>query len=288
MIANKLEYHIDSKLRETNSESDSDFYYKLDIPSNIIDKLTHVSVTYFTCPKSAYVIEESDNRNKFQIWKNGVGYIDIELTEGNYVNTNIYGDTYDIKKQLKTKLDEATGNTWTISKYLHPYTETGKLLFTCDDATNKKFVFNTYNNNIRDIMGFNDILTESEIFTNSIISTTITNLNKNNVIYLTSDICMHENKDRALGGHSILDCIYLSQNKLLSFVTSQYDLIFNMKDFSKKKNGIYHFKIYNEDGRNMILNNVSLSFTICLFTYIDVSKLLKKISDYIDFRSINL
>lgn len=242
MILNKLEYHIDSKLREPGSNSDSDFTYRLDIPSQIVDKITNVSVTYFTCPKSAYVIENNDDRNKFQVWKNGIGYIDVTLTEGNYINTNTYGDTYDIKKELKTKLDTATGDTWTLSKYLHPEVETGKILFECDDATNKMFVYNTYNNNIREIMGFGNIDEETSIFTTWITWTTITNLNKNNVVYLTSDICIHENKDRALNGNSILDCIYLSQNKLLSFITSQHDLIYNMKDFWRKKNGVYSFK----------------------------------------------
>lgn len=62
-----------------------------------------VSCVYFTCPKSSYVVESSNNRNKFEIWKDGTGYIEVSLQEGNYWNTNTYGDLYDIKKELKTK-----------------------------------------------------------------------------------------------------------------------------------------------------------------------------------------
>jgi hypothetical protein len=284
MIINKLDFHIDTKLREKNSESDTNFYYKLDIPQEYINKITHVSLLYFTCPKSAYVVEANNNRNLFLLWKEGIGYINIYITEGNYTNTNTYGDTYDIKKELKTQLDNATGNVWTISKYLHPNVETGKFLFECDDATNKKFDFSTTTNNINEIMGFSNITSETEIFTNSIVSTTICNLNKDNVIYITSDICVQDNKELNLNSNSILDVIYISQNKLLSFITETHDIINNMKLFSKKKNGIYHFKLFDEKGLIIELNNISLSFTLTLFTYVDVYNIINKISNYIDYK----
>lgn len=287
MIINKLDFHIDSKLKESNSESDTSFFYKLEIPSTIIDKITHVSLLSFTCPKSAYVIEENNKRNYFRVWKEGVGFIDIYLTEGNYSNTNTYGDTYDIKKEIKTKLDNATGDVWTISKYLHPNTETGKLLFECDNLSNKYFDFSTTINNINEILGFADISNITQTFTNSIISTTICNLNKDNIIYVTSDICTHENKDLSIGSNSILDCLYISQNKLLSFITSSNNIIDVMKPFSKKKNGIYHFELYDEKGLIIELNNISLSFTISLFTYIDLDNIFKKISNYIDYQLLN-
>lgn len=287
MIYNKLDFHIDSKLKESNSESDTNFFYKLEIPSIIIDKLTHVSLISFTCPKSAYVIEENNNRNHFRLWKNGIGFIDIYLTEGNYSNTNNYGDTYDIKKEIKTKLDNATGDVWTISKYLHPNTETGKFLFECDDNSNKYFDFSLNVNNINEVLGFADIAEQTQIFTTSIVSTTICNLNKDNVIYITSNICMQDNKDLSIGSNSILDCLYISQNKLLSFITSYNNIIDVMKPFSKNKSGIYKFELYDEKGLIIELNNISLSFTISLFTYIDVDNIFKKISNYIDYKLLN-
>lgn len=282
MITNKLEYHINSKLREDNSVSGSNFFYKFDIPDNLIKKINKVSLTYATIPKSVYVIEDNDDRNKFEIWKNGVGYITITLTEGNYVDTLIYGDNYDIKKELKNKLDAATGDVWTITRYLHPTTQTGKFLYECSDTTDKKFRFSTYESNINQVMGFHEE-TETEIFTTSIISTSVCNLNKNNTVYLVSDICITDNKDKALHGQNVLDCIYISQNRLLSYTTSQHDLIDNMKDFNYKNNSIFNFVLYNENGLNIELNGVPINFTIVLFTYTPYENMLKKISNFIDF-----
>lgn len=83
-----------------------------------------------------------------------------------------------------------------MTKYLHPNVETGKIKFVCDDATNKKFRFSSFNSNIKAVLGFNDV-EETDIFTTTINSSTVCNLNKNNVVYLVWDLCVHENKDRA-------------------------------------------------------------------------------------------
>lgn len=282
MISNRLEYHIDSKLKMSNSVSDSDFFYQILIPQYLFKKINKVSCEYSTIPKSSYIIEGVYNRNKFIIWKEGVGNIEIELTEGNYRNTHIYGDTYDLKKHLKIKLDNATGDIWTISKYLHPDTETGKLLYFCNDATNKKFIFSNYENNLSEVLGFGNIA-ETDIFTDSIISTSIINLNKNNMCYIVSDICITENTDTILKGQSVLDCIYLNNQQLLSYNTNTQSILEDMKTFNHKTASIFHFKLYNENGENMILNGITVAFTIVLFTYTPYENLFKKISNFIDY-----
>jgi len=285
MIINKLDFHIDSKLKENNSLDNSNFLYTLDIPTNLINQLTHISVTQFTCPKSSYCVEANDNRNIFQIYMNGQ-YINISLDEGNYSNTDIYGDKYDIKKQLKTKLDLATGYVWTITKYLFPNVETGKLYYVCSDNSPKQFIFNTYKNNISDIMGFSELNNIS--FNDTLISTSVINLNKNNVIYLVSDLCINYNRDLSVTqGNSILSTLYVSQNRLLSYVTQEYDMIYNMKVFNNNKNNVYNFKLFNEDGLPLVLNNVAIQISISIFTYIPIEKIIKKINDYIDYKIIS-
>lgn len=63
-----------------------------------------------------------------------------------------------------------------------------------------------------------------------------------------------------------------------------------MKKFSKNKSSIFHFKLFNEDGNGMVLNGVSISFTIIIFTYTPFDSFFKKIRDFIDylmFKEIN-
>lgn len=91
-----------------------------------MDKLNCVWLVYITIPKSEYVVEQNDDRNKFILWTQSKGNIIIWLDEGNYSNPNKYGDLYDIKFHLVQKLNYYTNYNWTITKYLYPNTETGK------------------------------------------------------------------------------------------------------------------------------------------------------------------
>lgn len=284
-ITNKIEFNINSKYRiNFDNSTASNFNYELNIPQYLLTELNMCSVVYGCIPKSYYNIEEEYNRNMFVLWVQGVGNINISLTEGTYQNSeNPLITIYDIKVELKNKLDALGYGVWTISNYEYPYRQTGKLQFHTTDNTNKSFLFNVYDNDLYQTLGFDK--DSNIIFTNDITSTNVINMNQESILYLVSDISNTDNNDFL--GNGIIETIYPSQSKMMSYVIFSNNILENFRRINITSTKNFNFRLLNSNGREVILHGCEISFTLIIFTYTPHEYIYDKISKYIDYKIFN-
>lgn len=270
MIDNLITYNITSKNRLEGSTNN--FIIKLNIPVDIINIITNVSITDISIPKSFYQIE--NGFNTFSLYENDE-LITIILPAGNYTKNQLF--TYLNGHMTDQSIN---GITYTITDEQSFY-DTGKIKITTDKPLIiKKLLFSK--NDIYQFLGFN---TDIEyIFTTEIISPNIINLNSEDVLLLHSNICSNNNND-LLGGSDVLCSIYTSGQKNYSYITKSFDLIYNMKPFTN--NNYFKFYLTNENNNIIDLGGIDLNFVLNLFTYTPNNKIYNKINNLINYSLIN-
>jgi hypothetical protein len=85
MIDNLISFNITSRNRISGSTHD--FNINLDLPTDLITKFTHISITDISIPKSFYQIEQG--RNNFSLYEDNE-LININLPEGNYTKNQLF------------------------------------------------------------------------------------------------------------------------------------------------------------------------------------------------------
>jgi hypothetical protein len=270
MIDNLISYNITSKNRIDGSTND--FSINLNIPNDIINNITHVSVTNISIPKSFYQIE--NGFNTFSLYENNV-LISITLPAGNYSKYQLFSF---LSSQMT--LQSLNSVTYIIVDEQTLY-DTGKLKITNDKPLiNKKLFF--LDNDIFQFLGF--LANKEYTFTSEIVSENIINLNSEDVILLHSNICSSNNNDLKVGSN-VLSSIYTSGQKNYSYIIKSFDLIYNMKSFIK--NNKFNFYLTNENNSSINLNGIDFNFVLNLFTYIPNSKIYNKINNLINYSLIN-
>jgi hypothetical protein len=270
MIDNLITYNITSKNRLEGSTNN--FIIKLNIPVDIINSITNVSITDISIPKSFYQIE--NGFNTFNLYENNV-LINIILPAGNYSKLqlfsylNIHMTNQSLNSVIYTITDE------------HLSYDTGKIKITADKPLiTKKLLFSK--NDVFQFLGFNTDIQYS--FIDQIVSPNIINLNSEDVLLLHSNICSNNNND-LLGGSDVLSSIYTSGQKNYSYITKSFDLIYNMKPFTN--NNYFKFYLTNENNNIIDLGGIDLNFVLNLFTYTPNNKIYNKINNLINYSLIN-
>jgi hypothetical protein len=270
MIDNLISYNITSASR--NSGTTDNFNIKLDIPNDILNKLTSCSITDVSIPKSFYQIV--NNYNTFHLYEDN-NLIIITIEQGNYSKSQLYA-------ALSTKMINQSLNNikYNVSDEQTLY-DTGKMKITAtNELINKSLIFQ--NNDMYKAMGFN--INKEYTFTTTLISENIINLNSEDVLLLHSNITSNYNND-LIGGSNVLCSIYTSGQKNYSYIIKSYDLIYNMKKFIPNNNMTFY--LTNEQGENINLGGIDFNFVLNLFTYIPNSKIYNKIDQIINYSLLN-
>ena len=131
-------------------------------------------------------------------------------------------------------MDALSIGIWTITIYNTAICDTGKLNFVCSDATQKQFNF--LNNNVNEVIGFDQGL--SPIFTTLIVGIHVINMNRENSLYLLSNICLNNNTDN-IWHNNVLSVVYTTGFNLFSYIVQQYDITQSYKAFQRMP--IYNF-----------------------------------------------
>ena len=269
MIDNLISFNITSRNR--NSGSTNDFNINLDLPTDLISKFTHISITDISIPKSFYQIEQG--RNNFTLYEDDV-LININLPEGNYTKQQLY--TYLKFEMTLQSLNAVEYNVLDVQSSF----DTGKLKITANKPlVNKKLLFSK--NDLYQFMGFN--YDKEYFFIDQIISDNVINLNSEDVLLLHSNICSSNNNDN-IGGSNVVCSIYSCGHVNYSYIIKSYDLIYNMKPFIK--NSLYNFYLTNENNDVINLNGVDFNFVLNIFTYTPNNNIYKKINDLINYSLI--
>lgn len=269
MIDNLITYNITSKNRISGTTDN--FNININIPSDIINKINYVSITNISIPKSFYQIE--NGYNNFNLYENDV-LINIILPPGNYSKPQLL--SY-LSSQMT--LQSLNNVVYEIVDEQTLY-DTGKIKINCNQPlVIKKLLFSQ--NDIYQFLGFN--YDKLYIFSNSIISENIINLNSEDVLLLHSNICSSNNNDQLVGS-DVLCSIYTSGQKNYSYIIKSYDMIFNMKPFIK--NNGFSFYLTNEYNQNINLNGIDFNFVLNIFTYTPNNNFYKKVNDIINYSLI--
>jgi hypothetical protein len=274
-ISNLITYNLNSKNR--TSGTNDNFSINIDLPADLSRYINKVSVSQICIPKSWYFLQTGNNN--LHLYEEVIGsgnkqLINITIPEGNYSKLQLYN-----KLGSLMTLNSLNGVTYTFTDEHNDY-DTGKLKINATNNAIKTYLY-FFDNDVYECMGFNKNV-EYE-FISSIVSVNIINLNRENNIYLKSNIVNNRNNDM-ITGSSVLCCVYSAGNKDFSYIIQQYNIIDNMKDFIN--NTSMNFYLTNEDNKAIFLNGVDMSIQINFFTYTPNKTFFDKINNYINYSLI--
>ena len=268
--------YISSKLRSAGTTSN--FSYNINLPLELYNEITHVSVTSINVPKSFYSI--ANGYNQFELVENGV-HITITIPFGNYSKSQLY-------VMITSLLTTASLNAiiYTVSDEHSTY-DTGKLKITATNNVGLIPIRLDFDNltDCYDALGFkkNSINTFNA---NVLVSKNVINLNqKATAIYLNSNVGINEFSNTSNSSSTILACVYGQLFVPYSWISNSFDIIANMNKFNHGLNGTFNFVFTDDENEELDFNGIDCSFTITFFTYTSNEKLYKKVSHFLDYKS---
>lgn len=231
-ISAKKIFHINSRNRL--SGTDSDFIYKLDMPSR--NNFNSVCVVEISIPKSYYLIQQ--NENTF--------YVDetlITIPAGNYT-----------RRSFQTVLNSLLPAGFTCT-YPDENTSAGTGKFTFTGTPDSQFIFTNY---LWEVMGF-DANTSYILTGGTLVSVNVINFQKESTLFLKSDIAMNDT-------NSILADVFANGNSDFSTIVWRInDLESHSKELRSRDNNTYRFQLMNEDGVIMNLNGLNILITLLVY-----------------------
>lgn len=246
-MKSKAIYHINSALRLTGT--DEDFSYRIELPPD--NRFTHICLLQASIPKSYYLF--IDGRNSFILEEDGLQET-IIIPEGNY---NLIG----LANTLKDLLDNAStnmGHNWkyNYAPFVKNQKDTGKFTFTVNFATSQpKFIFGDY---CYEQLGFIPGST-NEFVADSLTSTNVIKLQREDCLYLHSDICRNNPKS------NVLQEIYLNNVDFSNITYSCIDVEANSHPLVSNTREVFHFTLTDEFGQIIRLNGLNMNFSILLY-----------------------
>lgn len=258
LISNSKIFYINS--RDRVSGTDSDFLYTFEMPADV--KFNKVCVLQLCIPKSYYLIKANES---FTLTE-GLNNINISLTVGNYTRKS-FAST--LQGLLTT--NSPNGYTYTVT-YPTSSTvpDTGKYTYTVtgNSGVQPTFTFLT-TNDLYDHMGFGNGSTNNFV-ANTLTSTQVINLQKENTLFLHSDIANN-------GSDNILQEVFSVQNSdYSSIVFQQYNIDGYSKDIVGNTNNVYRFYLTDEDSNPIDLNGQNFNVTLLMYKKNNIYEMIKQ------------
>lgn len=241
-------YYINSRNRI--SGTDSNFNFQIEFPLG--NEFDHVALMSCIIPKSYYLIQEG--QHTFTLSEN-TQTVEIVIPIGNYNRPSL-------ASTVETLLNNASPNglTYTVTFPIsRTEGDTGKYTFTVTNlGIYPVLTFGTY---VYENLGFernssNHFTLNAQTNQIELVSTNVIKLQKEDAIYICSDIVNDSN--------NILQEVYSSTNPDFTHISFYNN---NVEAYAKKlnKSGTYNFYITNEDQQPIELNGQNVVFTIILF-----------------------
>lgn len=229
------------------------FTYNVQIPGNLIGKINRVVVLDALIPKSYYLVQT--NANTFTLTE-GATSVSISFPVGCYI-LSAFAST------LQTLLNSNSPNTWsyTVTSPLANVTtasNTGKWIISVSGNTSQPSI--TVSSVFYEPFGFAQSSTNT-FSSNSLTSTNVVKLQSEDRVLLCSDVCVASGSTdigilQAIDGQSSPD--FTSINYQCSQVEA------NAKYFMSKGT-TFKFVVTNEDGQELQLNGLNISFTLLFY-----------------------
>jgi hypothetical protein len=258
LISSSKLFYINSSDRV--SGTDSDFLYAFQMPADV--KFDKVCVLQVCIPKSYYLVQA----NEYFTLTEGANSVNITPPVGNYTRKSL-------ASTLQTLLSLNSPNRYTYAvTYPNSSTipDTGKYTFlvTGNGGVQPIFTFAT-TNDLWDHMGFASGSTNNFVG-NSLTSTNVINLQKENTLYLHSDIVNN-------GSDNILQEVFSVQSAdYSSIVFQQYNIDGYSKDLVGNSNNVYRFYLSDETGNQIDLNGQNLNFTLLMYKKNNIYNMIKQ------------
>ena len=265
-FTNKQVFYVNSKLRNTGTNSQFSYYFKID-PNAEFDRVVMLQCSI---PKSFYLIPTGANQFVLQ---EGTNSVTINFPIGNYTRASLAA-------VLKAQLTANSPNGYTYN-VTYPNTLTsgdlGFFTFTVsgNGATQPSLIFT---NSMFEQLGFNSGSTNT-FNTNTLSSTNVCNLSTETTLFIHSDMCQNSE------GDDVLQEIYSSGDASFSYINYR-----NMtpKEYSKNlslgTSNLFNFNLTDEYGTNIDLNGVNMNFTIMIYKQNKIDNLFKGFMKYITMK----
>ena len=258
MITTSSKFYVNSRNR--TSGTDSDFSYYFDVPKD--SKYNKVCLLQASIPKSYYMVQPGE----YFTLSEGLNTTQIAVSPANYTRKSFAA-------VIQASLTTNSPNGWV---YVITYNtsstvgDTGKYTFTVtgNGVIQPSFIFTT-DNDLYSQMGFNDGSTNVFVG-NSLISTNVINLQRENTLFIHSDIVRGDN-------NNILQEIYAADSPDYSSVTFlQQTVEAYSKDITFNSSNTYNFYLTNENGDKMDLNGQNINFTLLMYKSNDIYDMIRQ------------
>jgi hypothetical protein len=260
LVSNKKIFYINSNNRISGSHSNFTYHLNYDYNNNNYDS---VVVLQALIPKSYYLVEDDDAMNYFTLRELGVD-TNIFIPEGNYSRGSF-------QTAVQTLLNTHSPNTWTYTITFLPLTGKFQFNVTGNSSNQPSLLFN---NEFYEPFGFEKDIVNSFVGS-SLTSANIVNLNREDSLYIHSDIASN-------GTDDVLQEIFASSSADFTDIRFQN---FNIEAYSKKltsnSKNIYHFSLTDENGVHIDTNGVNLQITILLFESNNIYSMIRGYLKYL-------
>ena len=258
LITNSKLFYINSRNRIEGT--DSNFSYQFQMPADI--KFDHVCVMQMYIPKSYYLITAIET---FTLTE-GVNSIQITLPVGNYTRRSF-------ASSLQLILN-------TLSPHHYVYTITyptsslvgdnGKYTYSVTGNAGVQPIFTfVASNDVWDHMGFASASINTFV-ASTLTSTQVINLQKENTIFLHSDIANN-------GSDNILQEVFSTQaSDYSSIVFQQYNIDGYSKKIVGNLNNVYRFYLTDESANQIDLNGQNFNLTLLLYKKNNIYEMIKQ------------
>ena len=252
---------VNSKNRiETSTATDSNFSYNIRLPDPT--KYTHVCITQASIPRSYYTIQSGSNT--FTLSEPGIADITLTVPEGEYGRTSFQT----VVAALLTAGSLASGHAWNYAiswPNISSAASTGKYTYTVtlNGGVQPSIIF-PEGSTLYEQMGFADESTNVFVG-DSLTSTAVVNLNREDTLFIHSDIIGGE-------GSSVLQAIFATGSQSYSSIRyDSYGLFINSKKFIGNSSNVYNFSLTNENNKLINLNGRNW---LCVLRFYDINAIM--------------
>lgn len=247
LISKSKLFYINS--RDRVSGTDSDFLYQFEIPTDI--KFDQVCVLQMCIPKSYYLIQANE---AFTLTEN-LSNVNITIPVGNYTRKS-----FSVTLQQLLTTNSPNGYIYTVT---YPTSssvpDNGKYTYTVSNNSGVQPILTfATSNDLWDHMGFAKGSINTFI-ANTLTSTQVINLQKENTLFLHSDIANN-------GSDNILQEVFSVQSSdYASIVFQQYNIDGYSKEIVGNSNNVYRFYLTDEDSNPIDLNGQNCNLTLLMY-----------------------
>jgi hypothetical protein len=251
---NRLVYVVDSHNRLVESDSHSNFTFKITLPSYIAANSSGLAVACLrACIPRSYYVVNSTYGNTFTLIE-GAATAVVTIPVGNYSVSSF-------ASVLKTALQTASPNART---YTITYSAiTGKYSYSCSGAASFQLAAIT-GSGLHEQLGVTPSRTATTTFVLPFTAANVVNFRLKDTLQVHSDICTAGKND------TLQDIVIAGLPNFSSVAYNSTDTLMNAKALNTVASNVYYLRITDEDGKIIDLNGVNCVVTLVIFQPMEI------------------